>query len=111
PGGLTSTNYAITFKDGKLTITPAPLTITANAKSKVYGDDLPSLDGTIVGIKNGDPITATYAAGTGGQFNALSAVGVYPAAIVPPPVSSRKLADYSVTLAKGQLTILQATPT
>jgi hypothetical protein len=111
PGALTSTNYAITFKDGKLTITPAPLTITPNAKSKVYGDDLPSLDGTIVGIKNGDPITATYAAGTGGQFNALSAVGVYPAVIVPTPVSSPKLADYSVTLAKAQLTILQTTPT
>ena len=37
PNGLTSGNYDITFHGGTLTITPAPLTITASAKGKTYG--------------------------------------------------------------------------
>lgn len=38
PKGLTSNNYAITFKAGKLEVTPAPLTITAKDASRTYGD-------------------------------------------------------------------------
>ena len=37
PNGLTSTNYTITFAPGTLTVTPAPLTLTADAQSKLYG--------------------------------------------------------------------------
>jgi filamentous hemagglutinin family protein len=37
PAGLTSANYNITFVDGELSITPAPLTITASNASKTYG--------------------------------------------------------------------------
>ena len=36
PSGLTSTNYFITFAAGKLTVTPAPLTVTALNKQKVF---------------------------------------------------------------------------
>ena len=36
PDGLTSTNYAINFVPGTLTITPAPLSITADAKTMVF---------------------------------------------------------------------------
>ena len=36
PGGLTSSNYNITFIDGELEITAATLTITADDKTKVY---------------------------------------------------------------------------
>ena len=35
--GQTSTNYTITYVAGNLTVTPAPLTITANGVSRVYG--------------------------------------------------------------------------
>ena len=35
--GLTSTNYTITYDAGNLTVTPAPLTITADGVSRVYG--------------------------------------------------------------------------
>src|SRR5207248_3056684 len=46
PGGLTSTNYAISFLDGTLDITPAPLSVTADFNpltvavdhfTKIYG--------------------------------------------------------------------------
>lgn len=43
PSGATAANYDISYHDGILTITEAPLTITADAKTKVYGDDDPGL--------------------------------------------------------------------
>jgi len=55
PGGLTSTNYAITFVDGELEITPAPLTITADDQSKRF-DEQPFTD-----------FTATYRGFVAGQ--------------------------------------------
>ena len=41
--GLTSTNYTITYVAGNLTVTPAPLTITANDVSRIYGAADPAL--------------------------------------------------------------------
>src|SRR5690606_25885650 len=46
PQGLTSDNYEITFADGILDITKAPLTITAKDSTKVY-------DGTAFSGGNG----------------------------------------------------------
>ena len=37
------TNYALAFVGANLTITARPVTVTADAKSKVYGDDDPAL--------------------------------------------------------------------
>ena len=54
PGGLTSTNYAISFVAGTLTITPAPLSITADNKNTVYGAPLPALTASYSGFVNGD---------------------------------------------------------
>ena len=36
-------NYTISFTGSSLTITPATLSVTADAQSKVYGDDDPAL--------------------------------------------------------------------
>ena len=46
-GSLDNPNYAITFVDGTLTVTPRPITVTASSPSKVYGDADPSLTYTI----------------------------------------------------------------
>ena len=40
--GLSSSNYSITYWDSTLTVTPAPLTITANSVSQVYGQAGPT---------------------------------------------------------------------
>src|SRR6185437_9739513 len=45
-------NYDINLVDGSLTVTPAPLTVKADDKTKVYGDDNPTLTGTITGTRN-----------------------------------------------------------
>ena len=46
--------YTITYAGANLTITPAPLTITAAAKSKTNGTADPALTYTLSGLVNGD---------------------------------------------------------
>ncbi|MFV3332476.1 MBG domain-containing protein [Pseudomonas sp. NY15437] len=54
-GSLSSNgNYILTFNEGKLAITPAELTVTADHKTKVYGDLDPTLTYSVSGLKNGD---------------------------------------------------------
>ncbi|MGS4344444.1 MBG domain-containing protein [Myroides odoratus] len=52
-----STNYTLAFQSANLTITPALLTIKADAKTKVYGDADPALTYTPIGLKNNDQPT------------------------------------------------------
>jgi hypothetical protein len=105
--GASLDNYAVTLVNGSLTVTKAPLTITADDKSKVLNAPNPVLTGTITGLRNGDAITAAYStAATAG-----SPVGTYtitPAAIDSSP---SRLGNYSVTLASGTLTVSYATGT
>ncbi|WP_186758167.1 MBG domain-containing protein, partial [Echinicola salinicaeni] len=56
--GYTSGNYTISYMDGSFEITQAALTITADDKSKVYGDTDPSLTVSYSGFVNGDDETA-----------------------------------------------------
>ncbi|WP_186758759.1 MBG domain-containing protein, partial [Echinicola salinicaeni] len=56
--GYTSGNYTISYVDGSFEITQAALTVTADDKSKVYGDTEPSLTVSYSGFVNGDDETA-----------------------------------------------------
>ena len=47
-------NYDVTYVPADLTITKAAATVTAAAKTKVYGDEDPELTATVSGLKNGD---------------------------------------------------------
>ncbi|MBZ5533572.1 MAG: beta-propeller fold lactonase family protein [Acidobacteriia bacterium] len=95
-------NYAVTLTNGTLTITPAPLSVTAANASRLYGDPNPAFTGTITGLLNGDNITATYS-----SVDATAAVGTYP--IVPALVDpTGKLGNYTVTSNNGTLTITPA---
>ncbi len=93
-------NYVVTSNNGKLTINPAPLTVTAADANRLYGDPNPAFTGTITGIKNADNITATYASAA----TVASPVGTY--AIVPALVDpDHKLGNYVVTSNDGKLTV------
>lgn len=95
-------NYTVTSNNGTLTITPAPLTVTAANASRLYGDPNPAFTGTITGLLNGDNITATYS-----SADPTAAVGTYP--IVPALVDpTGKLGNYTVTSNNGTLTITPA---
>jgi hypothetical protein len=88
-----------------LTVTPAPLTVTAADVVQTYGQASPLLTGTIAGLQNGDNITAIYncAATTN------SPVGSY--AIVPTLVDPNGLeGNYTVTIVNGTLTVTTAVP-
>lgn len=52
--GLSSTNYSINFIPGTLTITPAPLTITANSTTKILNAMNPAFTWTASGFVNGE---------------------------------------------------------
>ena len=52
--GAANPNYDITYGTGTETITPAPLTITADDKTRVYGEDAPTYTSTTDGLVNGD---------------------------------------------------------
>ncbi|MDX1951328.1 MAG: MBG domain-containing protein, partial [Verrucomicrobiota bacterium] len=52
--GATSPNYQITFVPGTFTITKRTLTVTAENKSKVYGEANPTFTATITGFVNGE---------------------------------------------------------
>ncbi len=103
PSGLVSSNYAITFQPGTLTVTPAPLLVTCANATKTYGqDDAASLTGTISGVQNGDTISATNVS-TGSA--ATANVGNYS---ITAHLTGAKLNDYTLTISPGTLSVTPA---
>jgi len=104
PSGLSSANYAISFAAGKLSVTPAPLTVAAVDQTKVYGAALPALTVSISGWVNGDaaasltklPTVTTVA-------TAASHVGTY--AIT---AAGAEATDYAISYVPGTLTVTPA---
>jgi len=83
-----------------LTVTKAPLTVTANNLSLAVGSSIPTLTGSLVGVVKGDLITASYST----TATASSPPGTYP--ISPSLVDpNNRLSNYSVTVSNGILTI------
>jgi filamentous hemagglutinin family protein len=105
PGGLTSTNYVITFANGVLTINKAPLTVTADPKSKAYGDADPALTYTASGqLFGGD----TYGVISG--VNLSTATGAAATAGTHPILATGGTAtNYAITDVNGVLTVSKAT--
>jgi len=96
PSGLTSGNYSIEFINGKLSVTQAPLIVTANSYTRQFGQANPAFSGMLSGIKNGDNITASYNCAA----TSNSPLGEYP--IIPvlnDPFG--KLNNYSTTIING----------
>lgn len=52
--GAEGRNYAITFLDGEVTVTPAPLTVTAADGAHDYGTPPPAITPSYAGFVNGD---------------------------------------------------------
>src|SRR5262249_18632481 len=96
-------NYNVTTTNGTLTIEQANATVTADNKSKTYGDDNPTFTATVVGaVVGGDAIDYSLAT-TALKF---SNVGSYP---ITASLGSNP--NYNVTATDGTLTINQAIAT
>ncbi len=104
--GAVDPNYTITYTAGTLTISKAPLTITANNQSSNQGQAIPALTVSYNGFTNGDTqASLTTAATASTMATASSPVGMYPitasGAIDP---------NYTISYVAGTLTINPALP-
>ena len=68
-----STNYALTYVGGALNVTPRPLSVVADAASRLYGDANPAFTYTATGLVNGDSLTGAL----GSLASATSNIGAY----------------------------------
>ncbi|WP_317165117.1 MBG domain-containing protein, partial [Cyclobacterium salsum] len=100
-GGLDA-NYDINLVAGELEVTQVALTITADDKSKVYGEANPSLTFTYTGLVNGDTEVSTEPA-ISTTATASSNVGTYPIAL-----TGGSDENYDISLVAGELEITQA---
>jgi hypothetical protein len=95
--------YELTINAGTLTVTQALLIVTPDNQFWNYGQAPGPLTGKMVGIQNGDDISASYSTPGG----ALSSVGTYPifSSLSDP---DQKLSNYLAVANNGILTILQS---
>ena len=99
-------DYKISYVGGSLTITPAPLTITAVNQTKVYGAALPTLTASYSGFVNGDtPASLTTPPTLTTTAAASSHVSGNPYAIT---ISGAVDIDYSISYVAGSLAITAA---
>jgi hypothetical protein len=70
-GTSSATDQDVTFVNGELTVNPAALTVTADAKEKVFGAADPELTYVVTGLVNGDQLTGALTRAEG------QAVGTY----------------------------------
>ncbi len=107
PGTLSAANYdfpADRMRNGTLSVTPAPLTITANNQSMVQGGTVPQLTVLYDGFVNGDSASSLNAAvQLGTPATSSSPSGEYP--ITPSRAGST---DYTITYHSGILTVTPA---
>jgi gliding motility-associated-like protein len=95
-------NYTINYVQGILKVDKAPLIITAENKTKVYGEVNPILTYTYSGLINGDLATITWPTIiTAALPN--SPVGTYP--IIP---SAAVDPNYTISYVNGTLTVTKA---
>jgi hypothetical protein len=105
---LSATNYSFNLVNGNLTVTPAPLTVIADNKSRAYGTINPVLTASYNGFVNdentnqlsGSPTLSTEA-------NINSTVGVYP---IQAALGTLTNANYAFSFTNGTLTITEAPP-
>ena len=82
-----------------LVVLPAALTVTAVNTNRTYGQANPPFTTILMGLTNGDTITAAASC----SATSSSSVGSY--SIVPAAASGTDLTNYTITYANGTLTI------
>ena len=103
PSGATALNYAITFVSDTLTVTQAPLTITADKKTVEYGEPAPAFTASYEGWKNKDSVEVVSGLSFATDYLVTSNVGHYN--IVP---SGATALNYAISFVSDTLTVTQA---
>jgi MBG domain (YGX type) len=96
-------NYEAASAHAAIDVTRAPLSLRADDKTKVYGDAVPPLTGTLNGVVNHDAISAAYAT----TATVSSPVGNYAitASLTDP---GNRLRNYDVTISNATLSVTKA---
>ncbi len=103
PSGWSSTNYALNFTNGSLTVSPAALTAAVNNTNRVYGQANPAFTGACSGALNGNDLGIRF----GTQAVSSSPAGQY--AVFPIFADpADKLGNYLVTTNSATLTVTPA---
>jgi hypothetical protein len=101
--GASDPDYTISYAAGALTVTPAPLTITANNQSKAYGQANPPLTVSYSGFVNGD--TAASLTTTPTITTTATTTSAVSASPYPINVGGAIDPDYTIVYRAGTLTI------
>jgi hypothetical protein len=99
--GQSAPNYTINYVNGTLTVTPTPLLVKADDKSRAYGQTNPVFTAAITGLVNGEAASVlggALAFSTTADTN--SPIGTYPIA-----VTGLNSTNYSITFSNGMLTV------
>ncbi len=101
-GSLANVNYAISYTGADLAVTPRPITITANAQSRISGNANPTLTYAVggLGLVNGDVLTGALAT----SATTASSAGTY--AITQGSLLASP--NYALTYVGADLTITAA---
>jgi hypothetical protein len=103
------TNYAITYLNGSLKVNPAPLNVTVNSQTKLYGVTI-TFTGTeyTAPTLNGDSL-GTFAISSAGAPGTAPVVGSpYPIVATPGSASNMAALNYAITYFNGAMTVKPA---
>jgi len=111
--GLYSTQdgYDITAVDGTLTVTPAPLTVTASDVVKSYGQTPTLTAFTSSGLQNGETIGSVTLASAGTAATAVVSGSPYAITAGTATGGTFSAGNYTITYADGALTVTPASLT
>ena len=101
--GFIPSNYNITYTSGDLAINRAALSITADDKSKVYGEAEPVRTVTYNGFKNGEDDSVIYGLVISAPSGSTASAGTH--SITP---SGALAANYDISFVSGTLTVDKA---
>jgi hypothetical protein len=104
--GQSSAKYTITYAGGTLSVTPAPLTITANNKSRTFATANPAFDASYSGFV----LTDTIASLSGTLTCTTTAGPTSPAGNYPITCSGQTSTNYAITYVAGTLIVTGLPP-
>jgi hypothetical protein len=105
-GTFTASNYTITYLNGTLAVTPAPLIVTASNATKLYGET-PTLSAfTTSALKNGETVGSVTLSSPG--IVATAAVAGSPYVITPSDATGGTFtpSNYAISYVNGVLTVM-----
>ena len=108
-GSLASANYSFSFVNGSLAVTKAPLVVTADAQTKVYGSANPTpLTATISGFVLGQTLATSGVTGTADVTTLADVNSPVNSYTLTAALGSLASANYSFSFVNGSLAVTKA---